>query len=239
MATKNRILWVALFAAAMAWIEAAVVLDLRVLVGRLQPYQPDPLPNFGGLGPAELVREIATMVLLLSAGQLAGKGRLSRWAYSAFAFGVWDILYYVFLVPLTGWPRSLLDWDILFLLPLPWWGPVIAPVAVSLILIGGGTLVLLLGDRGQPGCRSAWAWAASLLGALAVLYAFMADSIRAWALGTTPAWEVLPVRFEWLAFAAGFLLMAVPVAEMAGRYLRLRLGEKVQTKRTSPGISSR
>ena len=28
----------------------------------------------------------------------------------------------------AGWPETVLDWDILFLLPLPWWGPVIAPV---------------------------------------------------------------------------------------------------------------
>jgi hypothetical protein len=221
MEIRNRILWVAVFAAAMAWIEAAVVLDLRVLVGRLQPYQPDPLPNFGGLGPAELVRECATMVMLLAAGRLAGKGRLSKWAYSAFAFGVWDILYYVFLVPLTGWPQSLLDWDILFLIPLPWWGPVAAPVAVSLLLISGGVLVILLEDRGQPGCRSAWAWAASILGATAVLYAFTADSIRAAVRGNVPAGGVLPVHFHWIVFAAGFLLMAVPVGEMVRRYSRI------------------
>jgi hypothetical protein len=221
MGIKKRILWVAVFAAAMAWIEAAVVLDLRVLVGRLQPYQPVPLPNFGGLGPAEVVREFATMVLLLAAGRLAGSGRLSGWAYSAIAFGVWDILYYVFLIPLTGWPRSLLDWDILFLIPVPWWGPVLAPAAVSLLLICGGLLFLLLEDRGQPGCLSAWAWAASILGATAVLYAFTADSIRAVVRGNVPAGGVLPVHFHWIVFAAGFLLMAVPVGVMVRRYGRI------------------
>jgi hypothetical protein len=55
------------------------------------------------------------------------------------AFGVWDIFYYVFLKVLTGWPHSLMDWDILFLLPLPWWGPVIAPVSIAVLMILWGT----------------------------------------------------------------------------------------------------
>ena len=38
------------------------------------------------------------------------------------------------------WPKSLFDWDILFLLPLPWWGPVLAPVCIALLMIVGGTL---------------------------------------------------------------------------------------------------
>ena len=41
------------------------------------------------------------------------------------AFGIWDIFYYVFLKIIYDWPKSLFDWDILFLIPLPWWGPVI------------------------------------------------------------------------------------------------------------------
>jgi len=128
---------VVLFAIAMAWVEAAVVLYLRTLVDRLDPYQPHPLPVEGALGGAELVREVATLVMLGTVGWIAGRTWRSRLAYAVVAFGVWDLFYYVFLRPLTGWPRSLLDWDILFLLPLPWWGPVLAPVLIAGLMILG------------------------------------------------------------------------------------------------------
>ena len=72
--------------------------------------------------------------------RLAGRTWRSRLGYAALAFGVWDIFYYVFLKVICGWPHSLLDWDILFLLPLPWWGPVLAPVSIALLMILWGTL---------------------------------------------------------------------------------------------------
>jgi hypothetical protein len=73
----------------------------------------------GVLEPVELVREGATLVMLLTLGMLAGRTWRTRFGYSAIAFGVWDIFYYVFLKLISDWPKSVLDWDILFLLPLP------------------------------------------------------------------------------------------------------------------------
>ena len=122
---------VVIFAMAMAWVEAAVVFYLRSMMHRLDPYQSDPLPVLGGFGPVELPREFATLVMLLAVGALAGRTWRARWGYAAIAFGAWDIFYYVFLKIMCGWPHSLLDWDVLFLLPLPWWGPVLAPVLSS------------------------------------------------------------------------------------------------------------
>jgi hypothetical protein len=217
MTIKSRLLHVAILAVAMAWVEAAVVLYLRVLVDRLQPYQMDPLPHFGGLGGAEIIREAATLAMLLSAGWLAGTNARTRLAYGAFAFGVWDIFYYVFLIPLTGWPTSLLDWDILFLIPIPWWGPVIAPVAISLLLMGGGMLVVLLDRRVRPACLSGWMWAPALAGIGLVFYVFVAETLSAAGRGLPRAYEVLPVHFNWMAFLIGYGLMAVPVVEMARR----------------------
>jgi len=217
MTIKSRLLHVAIFAVAMAWVEAAVVLYLRVLVDRLQPYQANPLPHFGGLGGAEVIREAATLAMLLSAGWLAGTNTRTRLAYGAFAFGVWDIFYYLFLIPLTGWPASLLDWDILFLIPLPWWGPVIAPVTVSLMMIAGGILMILLDRSGRSACFSHWIWLPALIGAGLVLYIFMAEAIGASGRGMTSAWNALPVHFNWMAFLIGYGLMAVPVVDMARR----------------------
>src|SRR5688572_7175088 len=92
-----RWLTVSLFAVAMAWVESAVVFYLRTHVDRIEPYQPDPLPLIGDLGPVELVREAATLVMLFTVGWLAGASWRARVGYMTVAFGVWDIFYYVFL----------------------------------------------------------------------------------------------------------------------------------------------
>ena len=138
---RARWMLVVTFAAGMAWVEAACVYYLRVMVDRVVPYQPDPLPIRGILGEVELVREGATLLMLAMIGMLAGRTWRARLGYAAIAFGFWDILYYVFLRIVSGWPASLFDWDILFLLPLPWWGPVLAPVCIAALMIAWGTLV--------------------------------------------------------------------------------------------------
>ena len=100
----------------------------------------------GALGNVELWREAATLVMIATLGLLAGRTWRRRAGYAALAFGAWDIFYYVFLRLISGWPRTLLDWDILFLLPLPWWGPVLAPVSIALVMILWGTLATQSGD---------------------------------------------------------------------------------------------
>ena len=111
------------------------------MINRLDPYQPNPLPFAGGFGFPEVVREAATLVMLLAVGWLAGRTWRSRLGFTLLAFGVWDIAYYLWLVPLTAWPNSLADWDILFLIPLPWWGPVLAPVMIAALMILGGCVL--------------------------------------------------------------------------------------------------
>jgi hypothetical protein len=202
---------VTLFALAFAWVEAAIVFYLRTLVDRIDPYQPHPLPLAEGIVWVELVREAATMILLATVGILAGHNRVTRLGYAMLAFGVWDIGYYLFLKPMTGWPRSLLDWDILFLLPLPWWGPVLAPMLIALIMIAWGTLVTqwtflqprALSNRRVLGCGA--------LGVLLALYVFMADAIRLVPEGETALREMLPAQFSWSLFLLALVLVAVPV----------------------------
>src|SRR5207302_4814717 len=101
---NNRRRWavVVLYAAAMAWVESAVVFYLRTMVDRIDPYQPNPLPIVGKFGTAEVVREGATLVMLLTVGLLAGRTWRSRLGYASLAFGVWDIFYYVFLKVICG-----------------------------------------------------------------------------------------------------------------------------------------
>jgi len=206
---------------AMAWVESAVVLYLRTMIDRIEPYQPNPLPVIGNLGHAELVREAATLVMLLTMGLLAGRNWRSRLGYTAIAFGVWDICYYVFLRKLCGWPHSLLDWDILFLLPLPWWGPVLAPILISLLMIVWGTFASQF-ERTHPSALSnGRVWVLNSVGVALALYVFMADSIAASPRGLDAIRTVLPQRFNWPLFCIALLLMAAPVVQ-AGRHIWLR-----------------
>lgn len=211
---KNGCWWtVFTFAMAMAWVESAVVYYLRTMIDRIEPYQATPLPIIGGMGPVEMVREAATMIMLLTVGMLAGKNWRARLGYSAIAFGVWDIFYYVFLKVMCGWPHSLGDWDILFLLPLPWWGPVWAPVAISLLMIAWGTLASQFeAPASRVGARRVWLLNVS--GVLLALYVFMADSIRVSSGGVDALREMLPQRFNSLWFCVALILMATPVVRL-------------------------
>lgn len=210
----QRHIWltIVLFALGMAWMEAASVYYLRVLVDRVEPYQVNPLPPHPVLGLVELVREAATLVMLLTVGMLAARTWYQRVGWSAVAFGVWDIFYYVFLRIMSGWPTSLLDWDVLFLLPLPWWGPVLAPVSVAVLMIVWGTLAQF-DDRAAP--SPIGAWALSWLGIALALYVFMADAIRAVFLGLNVETMELPTSFNWPIFIAALALMATPIVHIA------------------------
>jgi len=212
---------VVVYAIAMALLEAAVVTYLRTLLGRIDPYQSVPLPAPAWLMRTELAREAATLVMLAAVAWLAGRERRSRFGYFALAFGAWDIFYYLFLVPMSGWPRSPLDWDVLFLIPLPWWGPVLAPVSIAALMVAGGTLLTQCTKDGRAPWPGRAALAAGGAGALLALYAFMADALRA------PEWtaralgRVLPAAFDWPLFALALALMCVPLADLL-RQLRRR-----------------
>jgi len=227
--TRTSWLLVVSFAIAMAWVEAACVYDLRVLVDRLQPYQSNPLPMAGVLGQVELAREAATLVMLIAVGALAGRTPSTRLAYTAIAFGVWDIFYYVFLKAISGWPASPLDWDILFLLPLPWWGPVIAPVSIAVLLIVWGTLASASCDPGRTDGFASRMWALAALGASLALYSFMADSIRAAPHGLDAVRMSVPKAFDWSLFLVALALMAAPVARAAWAALPLHFYKRWAT----------
>lgn len=127
---KKTLFVVSLFAIAMGLLESAVVIYLRDILYPggfefpLNPVRPD-------LVWTEILREAATLVMLLGVGILAGRNLAERFAWFLYTFAVWDIFYYFFLWVLVGWPTSLMTWDVLFLLPVTWTGPVITPLIVS------------------------------------------------------------------------------------------------------------
>jgi hypothetical protein len=167
-------LWVVLFSIAFALVEASVVVYLRAL------YYPGgfalPLKVISGfhLG-VELSREAATIIMLAAVGIFAGRTRWERVSYFLIAFGVWDIFYYVWLKLFLNWPASIFDWDILFLIPLPWIGPVIAPILVSLCMIIGGWAVIRMERRGISFHPTTPEWMLTVIGSLSILFSFTYD----------------------------------------------------------------
>lgn len=171
----RKIFWVLVFSIAMALVEAAVVAYLRALYypeGFAFPLELITVRHF----IVELGREAATIFMLLSVAALIGKRFWEKFAYFVICFGFWDIFYYVWLKLALGWPSSLLDWDILFLIPLPWIGPVIAPVSIAIMMILAGLLIIALYKRGYDFRPSFLTWVLTIIGTLTILYSFMRDT---------------------------------------------------------------
>jgi hypothetical protein len=213
----GRFLWVSVYAIAMAYLEAAAVVYLRALLGLTDITDVD--VSLGPYGLTEIGREAATIVMLVAVGCLAGCHRSERWAFGLFAFGIWDVFYYVWLRVLLAWPESLLGWDLLFLIPLPWWGPVLAPALIAVLVCVVTFLAVVRMDRGQPLGITPLRSAGVAGGALLALYVFTSDAIHALLAGPVD-WDTLrPTQFNWPLFLVALVLMAAPglVAVWPGR----------------------
>jgi hypothetical protein len=174
MKTSRTILWVTLFSIAFAFVEASVVVYLQAI------YYPEgfafPLKLMSSHHIAvELSRELATVIMLAAVGILAGKSRWQKFSYFLIAFGVWDIFYYVWLKLTLNWPATLFDWDILFLIPVPWIGPVIATVLVSIVMIAGGLLIIRREEREGVFRTTRLMQLFALVGTAMILVSFLYD----------------------------------------------------------------
>lgn len=198
---------VALFAVAMAYVEASVVAYLREIYA-IDDLLRDMPAETGRLAAIELGREAATLVMLFAVGWVAGRRFQDRLGFFVFAFGLWDIAYYGWLNVFLGWPTSLLEWDILFLLPLPWWGPVLAPVLIAIMMCIGGAAAVRQADEGIAWRMTRQNVAIAAAGIAVVLYTFMADAIGRTPDGLTAVAETRPTEFQWPLFFLGFILMS-------------------------------
>jgi hypothetical protein len=145
----TRLVVVAIYAAAMAVVEAMVVSYLRRLFALQYSavYAPGRFVFPHAYLRHEQVREAATIVMLLAVAFLAGRGLLQKLAYFLLGFGLWDIGYYAVLRIMLGWPASLGTRDLLFLMPHQWWAPVWEPLLVSGALVVVALLLLLPSRR--------------------------------------------------------------------------------------------
>lgn len=137
------------FGVGFGYVEAAVVHYLRLALGAQLVYDApvrrvyldlgvirfvDPVHTMlldPDLTRAETAREAATILMLAAVAVLAGRRLWHGVAAFFIAFTAWDLAYYLFLRVLTGWPTSLTDTDVFFLIPVPWLGPVATAVVAS------------------------------------------------------------------------------------------------------------
>ena len=193
------------FAFAMANVETMIVVYLRRLYypqGFQFPLVIIDAPTF----LLELAREAATVVMLAAFGIAAGRTKVGRFGYFMIAFGLWDIFYYVWLKIILNWPASLLTWDVLFLIPVPWVGPVLAPASVACTLIGMGVTLLMLEARGPVLPAGKAVWSTQVIAAIIIIYSF---TMEIWPrLDATGAelsqWT--PVAYPWWILILGQLL---------------------------------
>lgn len=101
MKLRRLLVIISVFAIAMAYMESAVVVYIREI---MYPGGFDfPLSHIPAkLALTEVLRELATLVMLVSIGILAGRSFSTGFAWFMYSFAIWDIFYYVFLWLLLG-----------------------------------------------------------------------------------------------------------------------------------------
>jgi len=169
---RRNVVFLCVFAAAMAFVEAAVVIYLRTLIGAGPLFPMKDLPP--AIVTVEIAREAATLVMLLCAASLAVRGGARRLGAFLLLFSVWDAFYYLWLHVAAGWPSGVTDWDILFLFPLPWVGPV-----WSVLLLCAGMLafsVLFLRAPENAPFAPGWSgWASGVAGCGAIIATYILE----------------------------------------------------------------
>ncbi len=225
MNLRQLLLIVTSFAIAMGFLETAVVVYMREILypgGFEFPLSPIPVD----MALTELFREVATLVMLVSIGFLAGRRFSTGFAWFIYSFAIWDIFYYFFLWLLLGWPESLMTWDVLFLIPTTWTGPVLAPVLVSLTMILLALVILLRAKQGRESRIPGMIWAGLILGSLILILGFILDYTR-YMLDhfslfgmmqvknpevLTVATSYIPDRFPWWIFVLGEVVILASTA---------------------------
>jgi hypothetical protein len=105
---------------------------------------------------------------------------------------------------MSGWRSSGLarsfDWDVLFLIPVPWWGPVLAPALIAAVMCVGGAAAVRGADRGVPWRLNRTNAAVAAVGIAIVLLTFTIDGLRAAPDGLNAVARVRPSDFQWPVF---------------------------------------
>ena len=219
---KKTLFVVFLFALSMGLMESSVVIYLRELYypeGFKFPIKMIP-PK---ISIVEIYRELATLIMLFGVGYLTGKTKLERFAYFIFAFAIWDLAYYLFLYVFIAWPESIFTWDLLFLIPFPWTGPVWSPILISLLMICFAFIILKKSQlNSKLNIHFKW-WILLILGSMICFTSFVWDflqisnsSLNMFKIISSPEKSdflnsYIPQKFNTLLFFIGFILMLIAV----------------------------
>jgi len=228
------LLWIAIFAISMGFLESAVVVYLRAI------YYPEgfafPLRTLDpGIAITEVLREAATMIMLIAIAMITFKQAISRFAAFIYAFAIWDIFYYVVLYLLLQWPRALLTWDILFLIPVTWVGPVLAPVINSMTMIFLAMIIIFYKTKNELFRLTLGEWLFLFIGSVIFIFAYTQPYMQY--LVTKYSFSDLlhlnrnkefqdyscrfiPVKFSWILFSLGEVLILYSIFHMINRMKR-------------------
>ena len=201
MKLSTKIIAVLIFSIAMAYLESAIVVYLRLLYypeGFILPVKIIPDEIF----LIEFGRELSTVFMLASISFLISVRFVERFSYFLFAFGVWDIFYYVWLKLFINWPASLFTDDLLFLIPVPWISPVLAPIIISIIFIVMSITLLTFQLKERRIKSGLLVYVPIVLGVMLILFSFMWNFQNR--LNMTS-----PVEFLWGVFGIGIFLIVL------------------------------
>lgn len=222
----SKLIVVGVFAAAMAFIESLIVVYLRLLYypnGFVFPLNPI---MDSWVYSIEIGREFFTIVMLVCVAILAAKKLYVRFAYFLYAFAVWDIFYYVWLKVILDWPVSFMTWDVLFLIPIPWIGPVLAPIICAVVMIVFAFIILDFNDSGYATKIVRREWVLLIVGVVMILYTWLIDFWRLISAGgffsdffgllENDAFRMVvagfvPVSYNWWVFGVGIGLIIVGI----------------------------
>lgn len=195
---SKQLLWLTVWGVTFGYMEAAVVVYLREI------YYPEgfafPLVIIQDrILLTEVLREAATLLILWATVSLIYKRLQSRFAAFFVLFGLWDIFYYIFLKLLLHWPESMITWDILFLIPSPWVGPIWAPILVSIGFIYTGTTILFHNQKNRFLTFDRRFVLLELFSALLIIISFMIP-------GSSIVEQNTYIHFPWTLFLVGYLV---------------------------------
>ncbi|MBW2061940.1 MAG: hypothetical protein JRI95_10315 [Deltaproteobacteria bacterium] len=217
-------IWVVIFGIAFAWVESAAVVYLREIYFNgsfefpIVTVWEDGRRVVDELGRIEFGREVATIIILAAVGCITGRNALQKFCFFIIAFGVWDIFYYIWLRVMIDWPESLMTWDLLFFIPLPWVGPVITPVLIALALVMFGTVLVHYDEKGFAIAWRWFDWAIEITCGLLLVLAFCWDWKNIIRLPDGVPRDGIPNPFFWWLFLPVYLFA---VAYFAFRFKKI------------------
>lgn len=231
---RENFLNLSIFGIAMGFLEAIVVIYVRQL------YYPEGFEFPLKMLPekmilVEWIREISTIVMLVIVGVISGRTFEQKFSFFIFTFGIWDIFYYVALKILIDWPSSFLTWDLLFLIPITWLGPVIAPIICSILMIFLSIIIVSQTSKDRDFKLNKPEWTFLLAGAFTIFCTFIYDYLNIIVKNgfilkiskltsdqkfVSIVESFTPEKFGWSAFIAGVCLILICILSILKRKMK-------------------